>query len=202
MKHHAKDRGDDRKTVIGICGTLCSGKGVVSGILKDKGCDTTTLGAIVRQSLDSKGMETTRENQQDEGNRLRKEFGGQILAQKAFERFAKSKAPLIIDGIRNIAEVEYLEKNARFFLIGVDAPLELRFDRSKKRNRDPQLGDYDIFQMEDARDQGVNEPATGQQVGECMKRADFMIMNDKEYRKLENSELYAETLKIYDRIMK
>lgn len=192
----------DKKIVIGICGTLCSGKGVVAEILKSKGCDVTTLGAIVRESLQSKGIETTRENQQNEGNRLRKEFGGQILAQKAMERFNHSKAPLVIDGIRNMAEVEYLEKNTKFFLIGVDAPLEIRFGRSNRRNRDPHLGDYDIFRTEDARDQGLNEPENGQQVGACMERADFMITNDEDFTKLEHSKLYKETEKIYGKIIK
>jgi len=200
MNHH--DKKSDGKIVIGVSGTLCAGKGVVAGILKSLGCDLTTLGVIVRESLQSKGIEATRENQQNEGNRLRKELGGQILAEKALVRYTHSKAPLVIDGIRNMAEVEYLEKNSKFFLIGVDAPLELRFGRSNARNRDPQLGDYDMFKAEDARDRGLNEPATGQQVGECLNRADFMIMNNEEYNRLENSKIYKETIKIYERVMK
>ncbi len=192
----------DKKIVIGISGTLCAGKGQVAEILKSKGCDVTTLGAIVRESLQSKSILPTRENQQDEGNRLRKEFGGQILAQKALERFAHSKAPLVIDGIRNMAEVEYLENNTKFFLIGVDAPLDIRFGRSSKRNRDPQLGDYDLFKAEDARDQGLNEPENGQQVGACIERADFMIINDEDYLILSHSKLYKETEKIYGKIVK
>jgi dephospho-CoA kinase len=189
------------KIVIGISGTLCSGKGLVAEILKSKGCDVTTLGAIVRESLNSQGIETTRENQQNEGNRLRKEYGGQILAQKALERYAESNAPLVIDGIRNISEIEYLEKNSKFYLIAVDALLDIRFGRSNKRNRDPHLGDYDIFKMEDERDRGLNEPENGQQVGKCMDRADFRIINDDEFIILHHSKVYKETIKIYDEIV-
>lgn len=190
------------KIVIGISGTLCSGKGVVAEILRSKGFDATTLGAIVRESLNSKRIETTREAQQDEGNRLRKEFGGQVLAERALAKYSGSFVPLVIDGIRNVAEIEYLRKNSRFFLIVIDAPFELRFRRSNKRNRDPRLGDYDLFKAEDARDRGLNEPESGQQVGECMKRADFTIMNDEEFTRLEHSKIYRETIKIYEKIMK
>jgi dephospho-CoA kinase len=189
------------KIVIGISGTLCSGKGVIAEILRLKGCDVTTLGAIVRESLNSQGLEATREAQQDEGNRLRKEFGGQVLAERALAKYIRNPAPLVIDGIRNVAEIEYLEKNSKFFLIGIDAPFELRFGRSNRRNRDPKLGDYDKFKAEDARDQGLNEPSTGQQVGECMKRANFTITNDEEFMRLEHSKLYKGTIKIYEKIM-
>jgi dephospho-CoA kinase len=191
-----------QKIVIGICGTLCAGKGIVSEILGSKGCDVIKLGAVVRESLNSQGIEATREAQQNEGNRLRSEFGGQVLAEKVLEKYANSPAPLVIDGIRNMAEIEYLEKHSKFFLIGVDAPFEDRFERSNKRNRDAKLGDYDTFKATDERDQGLNEPETGQRVGDCMQRADFTIVNDEDYVRLEHSKIYRETIKIYEEIMK
>jgi dephospho-CoA kinase len=192
----------NKKMVIGVCGTLCSGKGIVTEILRSKGCDVTTLGTIVRESLDSKGVETTREAQQDEGNLLRKEFGGQILAERALKKYVHSANPLVIDGIRNIAEIEYLKEHSRFFLIGVDASLELRWKRSVHRNRDPGHKDYDTFINDDARDRGTNEPANGQQVGMCLVQADFLIMNDEEYVDLESSKLYKDVNRIYEKIMK
>jgi len=191
----------DKKIIIGVCGTLCSGKGVVSEILRSKGCDVTTLGAIVRESLNSKGIEATREAQQNEGNALRKEFGGQILAERALKKYIHTDNILVIDGIRNVAEIEYLKAHSKFFLIGVDASLELRWKRSIHRNRDPGHKDYDTFINDDARDRGTNEPANGQQVGMCLVQADFLIMNDEEYVDLESSKLYKDVNKIYREII-
>jgi len=190
-----------QKIVIGTSGTLCAGKGVVAEILKSKGCDVVTLGTIVRESMNYKGIIATRENQQDEGNTLRKEFGGQVLAERALKKYSDSDKPLVIDGIRNIAEIEYLKKHSKFFLIGVDAPIELRWKRSVDRDRDPGHKDYDKFVIDDARDKGLNEPESGQQVGMCLVQADFLIYNDEEYDILENSKLYKQIDEIYWRIV-
>ncbi|MGV8171884.1 MAG: AAA family ATPase [Candidatus Woesearchaeota archaeon] len=192
----------DKKVIIGVCGTLCSGKGVVSEILKSKGCDVITLGAIVRESLNSKNIATTREAQQNEGNALRKEFGGQILAERALKKYLHSTNPLVIDGIRNISEIEYLKKHSKFFLIGIDASIESRWKRSLQRNRDPGHKDYDKFVSDDARDKGRNEPDSGQQVSLCLVQADFLIMNDEEYVDLESSKLYIRVNDIYRKIIK
>jgi dephospho-CoA kinase len=191
-----------RDIVIGTCGTLCAGKGVIAEILKSLDCDVITLGAIVRESLDSRNVGTSRENQQDEGNMLRQKFGGQVLAERALKKHENSKRPLVIDGIRNIAEIDYLKKNSIFFLIGVDAPIEIRWKRSVKRNRDAGHNDYDRFVLDDARDKGRNEPESGQQVGLCLVQADSLIFNDQEFERLEDSKLYAQVEEIYRNILK
>ena len=191
-----------QKLVIGISGTLAAGKGVVAEILSKKGCDITTLGAVVRESLNSKNIETTRENQQNEGNNLRKEFGGQVLVERALKKVLHNNKILIIDGIRNVAEIDYLRNNSKFFLIGVDAPIDKRYERSTKRHRDPNPPDYDKFIADDARDRGVNEPLNGQQVGMCLVQADFLINNDEIFTKLEDSKLYKDVNELYRDILK
>lgn len=192
-----------KKLVIGITGTIASGKDVIAKILKEKGFQTISLGELIRDELRSKGIEITRKTQQDLGNQWRKEFGGQILAEKALKKYQSYDAPLVINGIRNLDEVKYLKENSEFYLIGVDAPLETRWLRVQARNRDADLLNHDRFVIDDARDKGFNEPLNGQQVGMCLVQADFLINNDEEFTgPIENSKLYKDVNEIYRKIKK
>jgi dephospho-CoA kinase len=95
-----------------------------------------------------------------------------------------------------------LKGHSEFFLIGIDAPFEVRWERVKSRNRDGDLLNHDKFVIDDARDRGFNEPLNGQQVGMCLVNADFLINNDETFTQLENSKLYKDVNDIYRKIIK
>lgn len=192
-----------KKLVIAVSGTLCSGKGLVAQILKSKGCDIDTFSSVIRDELKLKGiLEANRKQLQDEGNRLRKEFGSRVLAERLLLKHKDITRPLVIDGLRNVGEIEYLKQHSNFFLIGVDASIETRYKFTQRRKTDKDRVDYDTFVALDTRDRGVNEPMNGQQVGMCLTYADFLIYNDEEFIKLEDSKFYKQVLEIYEEIMK
>ncbi len=191
-----------KKLVIGISGTICSGKDVVAAILKTKGCHLISLGEVCRDELTLRGLEITRSSQQDLGNELRKNEGGSVLAVRALKKYDSYDIPLIIVGIRNVDEIVYLRENSNFTLIGVDAPFEVRWHRIQARNRDAELLNTDKFVIADARDRGFNEPLNGQQVGMCLVQADFLINNDEVFTRLEDSKLYKDVNEIYKEILK
>jgi dephospho-CoA kinase len=87
---------------------------------------------------------------------------------------------VIIDGIRNPGEVEYLKKKfgKNFVLIAVDAPKELRFKRLLERKKEGDPKTFEEFNEIDETDNGKNQPEYGQRVGECLKLADYLIIND------------------------
>ncbi|MEM4711035.1 MAG: AAA family ATPase [Candidatus Woesearchaeota archaeon] len=193
----------DKKIVVGITGTIASGKDLIAGFFKEKGFQIISLGEIIREELSKKGIPLTRQNQQDLGNQLRKEFGGHVLAERALKKFQSYSAPLVIIGIRNLDEIKYLKENSKFYLIGIDAPLEIRWERVKKRNRDSDLLNHDRFVIDDARDRGFGEPLNGQQVGMCLVQADFLINNDEEIKgPIENSKIYKDFSEVYKKIIK
>jgi dephospho-CoA kinase len=192
-----------KKTIIGLTGTLVSGKATVAKILKEQGFHSVTLSDMIKDELIKKGIERTRKNYQDIGNQMRQEFGGHVLAQRAFEKYKSYDSPLIIDGIRNLDEINWLRQNSEFHLVGIDAPLEIRWERARSRNVDKDLLDYERFVRDDARDRGVGEPLNGQQVGMCLVQADFLIQNDEQFTgPIENSKLYRNVIEIYKKIMK
>ena len=90
----------------------------------------------------------------------------------------------VIDSIRNLAEINELRKLPGFVLIAIDAPVKLRFERAKKRARtgfEKTLQDFiKIEQQENSKD-----PAR-QQLFECVKQADYIVVNDGTEKELED----------------
>ncbi len=168
------------KLVIGLTGTMNSGKGTIADYLASKGFEHFILSEIIKEETSQKHLPLTRENLQDIGDILRKAHGLGVLAKLALER-AKTDT-ILIDGIRNPGEITFLKDTlkgqGKFILIAVDAPLSVRFMRAKERKSAKDIVDYAAFVSDDARDRGINQPANGQQVQACIDKADFRIEND------------------------
>ena len=191
--------------VIGITGTLGSGKGVVRDLITrflKIPFSCVVLSDIVKEEVRKRGKPLTREILQEVGNDLRKEFGNHVLVELAVKRVKEGN--LLIDGIRNPGEVDYLRKKfgKRFILIGVDAPPEIRFERIKRRGRKGDPKNWEDFLRSDERDLGINEPPYGQHVKDCLEKSDFLIINDKGEKELEkklkeilNSERFLSLLR-------
>jgi dCMP deaminase len=166
--------------IIGLTGSMASGKGVVAEYLKKKGFVYLSLSDELREYLKGKKIEITRENLQNHGNQLREERGNEVLAKMVSDRILSQQLKnVIVDGIRNPAEVFYLNKNLKhLFLVSVDAPVRVRFERMASRNRESDPKTLKDFMRVDSRDKGKGEEKSGQQVGACMKLAKFVLTND------------------------
>lgn len=167
--------------VIGLTGTMGSGKELLKDFLMRKySCWYVSLSSIIRSELEKKKKGFNRGTLQDLGNQMRKKYGNHILAKLATDFLQRDKQVIIIDGIRNLGEVDYLRKNFKnnFILIATDAPREIRFERMSKRGRPDDPKTLEEFSQLDDRDQGKDEPEYGQHVRECMEKADLTIIND------------------------
>jgi dephospho-CoA kinase len=194
---------EKKKLIVAICGTLLAGKGVVVEILKSRGFQHISVRSLIKEELEKRDLPPTRKNLMDMGNLMRKEHGGQYWVSMALDKYKSYDAPLIIESLRNMSEVDWLRKNCNCFIIGVDAPFETRWERLKNRNVDADLIDYDKFVIDDARDRGFNEPSDGQQTAMLLVHADFLINNDENFTgSLENSKLNKEVNEIYRKITK
>ncbi len=173
--------------IIGLTGSLAAGKGVVAEFLKKRGFVYLSLSDELRDYLKGGKIEITRENLQNWGNKLREEKGNAVLARMVSERIVSQQLKsVIVDGIRNPGEVNYLRENLKsFFLVSVDAPKEVRFERMRERNRESDPKTLKDFLMVDAMDKGKGEEKSGQQVGACMKLAKFVLINDGSLEEVE-----------------
>jgi dephospho-CoA kinase len=164
--------------LLGITGTFGSGKSTASDFLTTKGFTRITLSSYLVQEIRKRTKaKITRKLLQDEGDSMRAKYGSGVLSKKALEQIEKEQLKyVVIDGIRNIGEVEALCVNPHFVLLAIVVDRSVRFERLQK---DPRLEKIDIksFTRLDYRDLGVGEQDTGLQVGMCIALADIYIDN-------------------------
>jgi len=115
----------------------------------------------------------TRDNLIRMGNQLREKGGPDILARLVMK---KIKGRAVIDSIRNPKEVDFLRKQKNFILLAIDAPVELRYERVKKRGREESSSTIQEFIKKEAEE--MTNHTKRQQLLNCMKMADFLIIND------------------------
>jgi dCMP deaminase len=173
--------------IIGLTGTLSSGKGTVAEFLKRKGFGYLSLSDELREEARRRKIELTRTNLQNLGNQLREAQGPGVLAKLVLEKInSNNLMDAVVDGIRNPAEIKELKQLPHFFLVAVDAPEKTRFERMKSRNRENDPKTFDAFKKVDARDKGKGEKASGQQVAKCFRMASVLIRNDKTVHELNS----------------
>jgi dephospho-CoA kinase len=159
--------------VIGVTGPNAAGKGEVSAYLERLGFELHSLSDIVREEAAVRGLPPEREHLIRVGTLLREQGGPSILAERLLPRVG---AKDVVDSIRNPAEVESLRRLPGFVLIGVRAPAELRFARSRLRARP---GDPETFEAFLARERQENsENPAGQQLQATLALADHILDND------------------------
>ncbi len=181
----------ENKIYIGVIGQIASGKRVLTDYLIEKyGFTPFSLSSIVHQELKRQGIKSfSRKTLQDIGDELRRNYGDDILARKIIELIEKNHSSakrIVIEGIRNPAEVEFFKKIPHFVLIGVKAGRRIRFNRLKVRNKSWDPTAWREFLAIDRRDWGVGQEKSGQRVGDCMRLADYVLVNNgtiEEFRK-------------------
>ncbi len=167
--------------IIGITGPFGSGKTTAAQFFEKKGLKKIILSSFLGDELINKGELVTRINLQDLGNKLRKKFGRAILAKKALERVKKEKLnKTVVDGLRNVGEIEYLRKNSNFILIGIVCDKKIRFERIRNKKGREKLN-FALFEKLDYRDLGINGEDSGLQVAKCLALSDHFIESNEGY---------------------
>jgi dephospho-CoA kinase len=163
-----------RPPVIGLTGPNSSGKGETAEILvREHGYVPLSLSDLLREEARRRGLEPVRDVLIPLGNELRRLRGPGVLAEMALPRLTP---PALVDSIRNPAEVEVLRRIDGFLLIAIDAPVELRHERSMKRARPGDARTLDEFVEKERRENG-SDPAA-QQLTATAALADLTLCNE------------------------
>lgn len=166
--------------IIGLTGTIASGKSLIASYLKEKGFQYYSFSDIIKEEAKKRKIVLTRENLQKLGNLLREENQDEgVLAKLILKKVKTQKA--VLDGIRNCSEIKELRKRKDFVLIGVDAPQKLRYKRLRARARKGDPKTFNEFkEIDDKENRGY-----GQEVNKCLKKVDFLIINDSTISQLK-----------------
>lgn len=173
------------EAIIGLTGAFGSGCTTTAKHLRDKrGFSLVRLSDPIKATwAKAHKKEPTRPDLQRLGDEIRQKNHPGILVERALktaESGGELPEKLVIDGIRNVGEVDYLRNlyGYRFTLIAVLASRDARWDRIGSNYTDNGLTQSD-FVADDLRD-GNEETKYGQQVQLCVDRADILIDNSTE----------------------
>lgn len=124
------------KIIIGLVGTMASGKGTVANYLKDKkNAKIYKFSTALRDVLNIIHHPTTRNNMQKLSTLLRQNFGEDLLAKIIYKNTENDNSKIIIiDGIRRGKDIEIFQQNPDFILVNIEANSKIRYNRLVERN--------------------------------------------------------------------
>lgn len=161
--------------IMGLTGTNASGKGMFCSILKEHyGFAVHSLADPLREEAASRGIEPTTKNLIALGNEMREKRGPGALAKLIMGRLPNGD--VVLDSIRNPAEIVELRKLSGFVLIALDAPLKVRYEREHARGRIGNAKTFEEWLAIEKMEDGENPLHL--QVHMCMKLADYALQND------------------------
>jgi len=121
--------------IIGLTGKAGSGKGTVADYLVSKyHAVKLRFSAVLDDILRRLFLDVSRENEINLAMALREKFGPDVLARALLFDLKEKKLKLgVLDGIRYREEYEVFKQEPDFFLVYLDTPFELRYQRNLKR---------------------------------------------------------------------
>ncbi len=172
-----------QKFYIGLVGTNGSGKSAICDYLqKQKHFTVFSLSDIVRDAAKKRALALNRDNLVWTGNLLKSLMGASVLAKEVFQQAIRNDIQFaVFDSIRHIKEVEFLKSKA-VLIIGVTAPIKIRYERICKRKKDTDFIDFETFKKQDKRE-NTGESA-GQKIIEALDSCDETIENSGTLEKL------------------
>ena len=160
---------------IAFAGMPFSGKSEAVRIAKDRGIPVVRMGDMVWDEVRSRGLELSDVNVGTIANEMRQTHEKNIWAIKTIEKI-KTMDPsgvLIIDGIRNVEEIETFKKELgqNFVVVAITVSDEIRHQRAMNRNREDDSKDLNLIKERDKRELGWG-------LRRVIESADITISND------------------------
>ena len=142
--------------IIAFTGMPFSGKSEAVKIAKEMDIPVFRMGDLIWEEVKKQGLEINDENVGNIANNMRKKYGMGIWAIKTLELIISQKNQdiIVIDGIRNLEEIEIFKKKLGndFILIAIDVADEIRYKRSLDRGRKDDSEDLKLVKKRDKRE--------------------------------------------------
>ncbi|MFX1276146.1 MAG: AAA family ATPase [Promethearchaeota archaeon] len=156
--------------VIGFCGLPGSGKSTALEAIKDLG-KTITMGDVVRNEAEKRGLEITSHNLGEIAKGLREKGGQEIIARKCVEYIRSTNFQVVfIDGLRSIFEVQTFKEFWKFPVVAIDTPDDLRYKFLFNRGRNDDPKDKRELKERDDRESKFG-------IKKVIENAEYMIKN-------------------------
>ena len=177
----------NKKIIIGLVGQIASGKGTVAQYIEEKyNANTYRFSTSLRDILDRLHCEIDRTTLQSLSTALRQSLGEDLLAKVITKDVEKDKNEVIVvDGIRRMADIQYLKNLENFILVKIVADPKIRYERLIKRTEN--AGDtkktYEEFLSDQKKEADAEIPVV-------MEKTQIELNNNKNfedlYKQIEN----------------
>ncbi|MFH0836205.1 MAG: AAA family ATPase [Candidatus Micrarchaeota archaeon] len=167
--------------VIGLTGTIASGKGEAKKIIvAETNAIAFSLSDLIRDEIRARGKGITRQLMREVGAEIRENEGAGALSTHLIPFIEDLDGAVVVESIRNPVEITVLREafKKNFVLLAVDAPFELRFKRASERDREGEKKTLEEFKEVDDRELGKGEAEAGHNIAGCLQAADYVISND------------------------
>ncbi len=162
--------------IIGITGTLGSGKGTVVDYLKAKGYKHYSMSGFISEEIVRRGLPVNRDTMTSVGTDLRHLHGPDYLTDSLLKRAEAEGGNVVIESLRAPAEVEYMKKHGAS-VWAVDADVKVRYERIMARKSEKDVVSFEKFVSDEERESvGVNPYEMN--LPKCIAMADTIIMNN------------------------
>lgn len=170
--------------IIGIAGTLGSGKGTVVKYLKTKGFSHYSSSDVLKRILSERSELSTRENLSNLANELMKEYEGGVLHFSNQYANDEEKKDYILEALHRVSEGEYLKKIGGIIL-GIDADIKTRYERiSQRKEGEKDNVTFDKF-VSDSDREDDGKIGSGPNIRAVMAMANYIIMNNGTVEELQ-----------------
>src|SRR3989338_3131596 len=127
------------KIIFGFGGLMASGKGTAAKYLEEAhGATTFRFSTMLRDALNRFYLPHTRDNLIKISEIMRGTFGEDLMAKTMAHDVEKTDARLVVvEGIRRMADIEYLKRLPNFVMVEIFADPKTRHKRMTERGENP-----------------------------------------------------------------
>jgi len=168
--------------IIAFTGLPFSGKSEAVKIAQEMNIPVIRIGDMVWKETTKRGLKLSDNNVGMIADSMRKEHGMDIWAKRTLEKIKlfKDIKKIVIDGIRNIEEIEAFKKelDKDFLLIAVQVNDDIRYKRAINRRREDDSIDLKLIKKRDKR-----ELSWG--LGNVIASAEIVVSNEGSLEEFE-----------------
>lgn len=182
--------------IIGVTGSFGAGKGEVVRYLTDThNFKHYSVSGFLKEEITRRGMTVDRDTLIAIGNAIRKEHCPTYLVDTLYARALEHGDNAVIESIRTPDEVARIRALGGF-IIGVDAPVNLRYARAYARGSEKDEVTFAQF-LEQERQEQNKDDATKQNTFEALALSDVVVQNDS-----SKEDLFARVGEVLRKIMR
>jgi len=169
---------------IGLIGKNGAGKSTVARYLMSRHFQMVSLSSVVRAYAVEHQLSQDRASLIQTANALKMTYGMDYFARCCVDHVSENYAKYVVfDSIRHLKEMAYL-KSFHVEFWGIDAPIELRYQRVQLRQDDTDFVDFETFKKQEEFESSGQ--SVGQSLNEVFNACDFFIQNTGEKQALHH----------------